>query len=155
MRGGPMNGPRPARPRGDGRQRRSFPIFAAPREIGPVAAFRLFIEKDVPEIDLEPGNSFFSDTRAKMTFADLLREFESTYKERADFVAGLGPEQLGRKGHIPALKGSPLGDYPTLGALFQGIGEYHLTFHIDHMRETSRPSGLPQNLRAAGKAARS
>ncbi|MGA3174142.1 MAG: maleylpyruvate isomerase [Syntrophorhabdales bacterium] len=109
--------------------------LCGPEGVSPVSAFRVIIEKDIPEIHIEPGNPFFSDARSKTSFADLLREFEKIYEERADFIAGLQPEQLGRKGHIPALKDSPLGEYPTLGALVQGIGEYHLSSHIDHLRE--------------------
>ncbi|MGD0232456.1 MAG: DinB family protein [Syntrophorhabdales bacterium] len=103
--------------------------------MGPVTACRLFVEQDAPELDLEPGNPFFTGTRAQMTFAELLQEFDRRYNQLADFVAGLTPGQLGRKAHIPALKESPLGEYPTLEAFVEGIGEYHLTFHVDHMRE--------------------
>ena len=100
----------------------------------PMAVLRLFVEKDVPEIDLEPGNPCFSGKRAQMTFAELVAEFERTYRECADFIARLTPAELGRKAHIPALKESPLGEYPTLGALFEGRAP-HIAFHIDHMRE--------------------
>ena len=110
------------------------------------AVCRSFIEQDVPELDLNPGNPFFSDSRARTTFAALVREFGARYNDVAAFVAGLTPEQLGRKAHIPALKESPLGEYPTLEAFVLGIGEYHLQFHIDHLRE------ILEALKSAAKA---
>jgi hypothetical protein len=100
-----------------------------------VTACRAFIERGVPELDLEPGNPFFSDARAQTTFAELLREFDRRYNEIADFVAGLSPDQLNRKAHIPELRESPLGEHPTLEAFVKGIGEYHLSFHLNHMQE--------------------
>ncbi len=115
--------------------------LCGPEGTEPVQACRAFIEHDVPELDLEPGNPFFSDARARMTFAELLREFETKYTGIADFITGLSPEQLGRKAHIPGLKESPLGEYPTLEAFVQGIGEYHLTFHVDHMQEVLKALG--------------
>jgi hypothetical protein len=50
----------------------------------------------------------------------------------------VSPEQLGRKAHIPALKESPMGEYPTLGAFVGSLAEYHIAFHIDHMKEVLR-----------------
>ena len=35
----------------------------------------------------------------------------------------------------PLLKDTPMGKYPTLAAWIDGIADYHLTFHIDHMYE--------------------
>ncbi len=100
-----------------------------------VSALKAFVDQDTPQLDLEPGNPFFSPKRASMTFADLLSQFEKRYEAVADFVSGLSDQQLSRKAHVPALKDSPLGEYPTLGAFVQGIVEYHISFHIEHMQE--------------------
>ena len=109
--------------------------LCGPQGGGLLSAIRSFLEQETPELPLQPGDSFFSDERSRMTFGELLAQFERQYNDVAAFVAGLSPQQLSRKAHIPALKESPLGEYPTLEAFIQGIAEHHIAYHVDHMRE--------------------
>lgn len=115
--------------------------LCGPEGTGLTTILRAFLDQDTPELNLEPGNPFFSAKRSGMTFAALLKEFDKHYEGVADFVSGLSDQQLSRKARVPALKDSPLGEYPTLGAFVQGIVEYHIGFHVDHMREILQALG--------------
>ena len=116
--------------------------LCGPEGIGIIASLRAFLEQETPRLDIEPENPFFSEKRARMTFAELLAELDKEYRQMTEFVAGLSEQQLSRKAHIPLLKDTPIGEYPTLAAWAQGIVDYHVTFHIDHMREILQALGV-------------
>ena len=109
--------------------------LCGPEGKGHLPILRAFVDSDTPLIDLDTGNPFFTETRARMSFVALVAECEMNFQRIADFAAELTEEQLARKAHIPQLKDSPLGEYPTLEGMINGLGEYHVQFHIDHLRE--------------------
>ena len=109
--------------------------LSGPENTGHLPILTAFVDKDIPTIDLDTENPFFSETRARMSFKELVAECEKNYQRIADFTAKLTEEQLARKAHIPKMKDSPLGEYPTLDGMINGLGEYHVQYHIDHLRE--------------------
>jgi len=109
--------------------------LSGPEGAGHLPVLRAFLDSDLPTIDLDTENPFFSENRARMSFGELVAECEKDYERVANLAAELSDEQLGRKAHIPKLKDSPLGEYPTLEGMISGLGEYHVQFHTDHLRE--------------------
>jgi hypothetical protein len=109
--------------------------LCGPEGVGHLPLLRAFVDSDIPMIDLDTENPFFTETRAAMRFSELVAECELNYQRVADFAGELTDEQLARTAHILKLKDSPLGEYPTLDGMIYGLGEYHVQFHIDHLRE--------------------
>ena len=109
--------------------------LSGPEGTGHLPILRAFLESDLPTIDLDTENPCFTEGRVRMSFVELVAECEKDNERVANLAAGLSEEELGRKARIPKLKGSPLGEYPTLEGMILGLGEYHVQFHIDHLRE--------------------
>jgi hypothetical protein len=109
--------------------------LCGPEGVGHIAILRAFIKHDTPLLTLDAGNPFYTEKRAAMSFGELLTACEANFRQVAGFAEELTEEQLARTAHIPALKDSPLGEYPTLEGMIAGLGESHLQFHIDHLRE--------------------
>ena len=109
--------------------------LCGPEGLGHTAILKAFIKHDTPLLTLDAGNPFYTENRAAMSFGELLAECEENFRKVAGFAEELTGEQLARTAHIPALKDSPLGEYPTLEGMISGLGESHLQFHIDHLRE--------------------
>jgi hypothetical protein len=116
--------------------------LCGPEGVGLFQTIQTILEKDAPRLDIEAENPFFTETRSRMTLKELLSEFVKEYSHIAEVVEGLSDKQLGRKAHIPLLRETPIGEYPTLAMWVQAIGEYHLGSHIDHMKEILQGIGV-------------
>jgi hypothetical protein len=115
--------------------------LCGPDGVGLMPAIQTILQQDAPRLDLHPGDPFFTERRAGMTVAELLKEFEGEYTRMADLVAGLSDEQLARKVHVPAFKETPMGEHLTLAVWVTALAERHVGFHIDHMREILQELG--------------
>jgi len=109
--------------------------LCGPEGVGHLPILRSFIDNEIPMIDLDTENPFFTENRARMSFVELVAECERNYQSVANFAEELTEAQLGRKAHIPKMKDSPLGEYPSLDGMIYGLCEYHVQFHIDHLVE--------------------
>ena len=116
--------------------------LCGPEGKGLLPTLKAFVEQDTPELDIKPEDPYWSGKRRSLSLAELLAEFEGEYERMASFVEGLSEAQLSRKAHIPMLRESPLGEYPTLAQWAGALSDYHLGFHHDHMREIEQALGL-------------
>jgi len=94
--------------------------------------FKRFLAEDTPDLGLSPGN--YGDIRKSAPVSELVSRIESDYAAIGSFLAGLNDDQLGRKAHIPFLKETPLGEYPTLGQWAGAVIHFHLADHLNQLR---------------------
>ena len=110
-------------------------------EEGHVPGLRRFLDEETPLVDVEPGNPFFTVSREGESLNRLLADFEAEFDRMAEFVRPLTEEQLGRRARIPMLKGSPLGEQPTLGQWISAVAGYHVDFHVEQLRTIRKDVG--------------
>jgi hypothetical protein len=109
--------------------------LCGPEGKGMMASISAFFEQDMPRIDIVTEDPFFSENRANMTLAQLMSEVELEYSRVAGFASALDEKHLSRKAHIPSMKDSAIGEYPTLGAWIELIAVGHISFHLSHLKE--------------------
>ena len=98
--------------------------------------FQRFVDEDTPPLGIVPGQH--GDVRKDATVPELVAKIESDYGQIGTFFAGLNDEQLARKAHVPFLKETPLGEYPTLGQWAGAMINFHLADHVNQLRALSQ-----------------
>ena len=98
--------------------------------------FQRFLDEDTPPLGIAPGR--YGDVRKDASVSELVTKIETDYSAIGTFIAGLSDEQLGRKAHVPFLKETPLGEYPTLGQWVGAVINYHLPDHINQLRTAAQ-----------------
>lgn len=94
--------------------------------------FKRFLAEETPDLGISPGEH--GDVRKGAPISELVSKIESDYGAIGQFLSGLSDEQFGRKAHVPFLKETPLGEYPTLGQWAGAVINFHLADHVNQLR---------------------
>ena len=105
-------------------------------------AIDAFLKQEMPLLELEAANPFFTGKRPQMTMAELLSEMKKEYERMAEVVSGLSTDGLHRKAHVPLFKETPIGEFPTLAVFVRALAEHHIGYHIDHMKKVLGELGV-------------
>ena len=110
----------------------------------PVPLLKTFADKNLPVIDIKPGDTDVSDERKTMTLKQFADALDAQRREVMAYLDGLGEADLKRKSRIPIFKeimGTDEVDIPTfVGALF----EYHWNDHAGQIGKIRKAVGLPE-----------
>ncbi len=106
-----------------------------------VTGLRRFVDEDTPLIGVVAGLPYYTPARQAMSLSELRAGVWRQYQEVADFIGSLSDEQLGRKGRVPLLKETPIGEQPTLGQWAGAIINFHLMDHVGQMRKVRESLG--------------
>ena len=110
----------------------------------PAATLRSFAERDLPVIEIEPGNPHVTDDRRRMTLGQLVDALDGQRRAVFGYLETLSDRDVQlRKARIPLFKqfmGTdeiPLAQY--VGALF----DFHWNDHAGQLGKIRRATGLP------------
>jgi hypothetical protein len=102
-----------------------------------------FADKDLPVIDIRPGDTDLSPERKTMTLKQFADALEGQRRDVVNYLEGLSESDLKRKARIPIFKeimGVDEIDIPTyVGALFG----YHWNDHAGQIAKIRKAVGLP------------
>jgi uncharacterized damage-inducible protein DinB len=93
-----------------------------------------FLKEDMPELDLSPGELYWTPEREKHSLQELAKATANQYRAIGDLMADLTPEQLERTGRIGFLKQVRGSDEIKLSEWVTVIAEYHLNQHISQLQ---------------------
>jgi len=93
-----------------------------------------FVLEDSPALGITPGQPY-TKGRENLPIQELSKDVVKQYRDIADWVGTLTPEQLDRTARIPFLKGTPLGETPTLQVWLGAMLSFHLPQHIEQLQK--------------------
>src|ERR1700730_9560808 len=88
------------------------------------------LDEDKPELDLTPGDLYWTPAREKASAQELAQSVAVQYREIGTLVAGLSAEQLDRSARIAFLKQARGNDEIRLAEWIGLMADYHLSQHI-------------------------
>jgi len=104
---------------------------------------RTFAERDLPVIEISPGDTHLTPERQKMTLAQLAGALEEQRRELFAYLDGLTEADLHRKGRIPLFKQFMGTDEIPIPMFVGAMFDYHWNDHAGQIAKIREAVGLP------------
>ena len=108
---------------------------------GPLLAS--FSDRNLPTIEIEPGDNFLTPARRAMTLKQLVDGLDAQRREVFAYLRGLSESDLGRKARIPLFKSFMGTDEIPLPMFVGAMFDYHLNDHAGQIAKIRKAVGLP------------
>ena len=108
---------------------------------GPLLAS--FSDRNLPTIEIEPGDNFLTPARRQLTLAAMVSALEAKRREAFDYLRTLSDADLGRKARIPLFKSFMGTDEIPLPMFVGAIFDHHLNDHAGQLAKIRKAVGLP------------
>ena len=110
----------------------------------PGAMLKTFAERDLPLIEISPGDTFVTPERQKMTLAELADALESQRQELLAYLDGLSEADLQRKARIPLFKQFMGTDEIPIPMFVGAMFDFHWNDHAGQLGRIRQAVGLPE-----------
>jgi hypothetical protein len=108
-----------------------------------VTLMRSFAERELPVVELEPGDACLTPERRTMTLAQLTAALDAQRREVFAYLDTLTQADLTRKGRIPLFKSFMGTDEIALPVFVGAMFEYHWNDHAGQLAKIRQAIGLP------------
>ena len=109
----------------------------------PAVLLASFAERDLPVIEISPGDTFLTPERSRMTLPQFVAALEGKRREAFDYLRGLSEADLTRKARIPLFKSFMGTDEIPLPMFVGAIYDHHLNDHAGQLAKIRKAVGLP------------
>jgi hypothetical protein len=110
----------------------------------PAALLKTFAERDLPVIEISPGDTNITPERQKMTLAELADALESQRRELFRYLDGLSQADLQRKARIPLFKQFMGTDEIPIPMFVGAMFDFHWNDHAGQLGKIRQAVGLPE-----------
>jgi DinB superfamily len=110
----------------------------------PAALLKTFAERDLPVIEISPGDTNITPERQKMTLAELADALESQRRALFGYLDGLSPADLQRKARIPLFKQFMGTDEIPIPMFVGAMFDFHWNDHAGQLGKIRQAVGLPE-----------
>ena len=108
-----------------------------------VEVLQSFRERDLPVIEIEPGDPFLTPERRMLTLDQLVTALDAQRRAVFAYLRSLGENDLARKARIPLFKTFMGTDEITLPVFVGALFEYHWNDHAAQLAKIRDAVGLP------------
>ncbi len=108
----------------------------------PVTVLKSFSTKNLPEIDIVPGQCAVTPERQKMTLAQLKNALDAQRRDVFAYLETLSEADLERKAHIPLFKRVMNTEEVPIPAYVGAIFGYHWNDHAGQLAKIRKAAGL-------------
>jgi len=109
----------------------------------PATLLASFAERDLPVVEISPGETFLTPERRRMTLTQLIAALDTQRREVFAYLNGLSEADLGRKARIPLFKSFMGTDEIPLPMFVGAMFDYHLNDHAGQIAKIRKAVGLP------------
>ena len=110
----------------------------------PAALLKTFADRDLPVIEISPGDTNVTPERQKMTLAELADALESQRRALFGYLDGLSEADLQRKARIPFFKQFMGTDEIPIPMFVGAMFDFHWNDHAGQLGRIRQAVGLPE-----------
>jgi len=108
-----------------------------------VTLMQSFAERELPVVEVDPGNAYMTPERRTMTLAQFVAALDAQRREVLVYLDTLTEKDLTRKARIPLFKTFMGTDEIALPVFIGAMFEYHWNDHAGQLGKIRHAIGLP------------